>query len=43
MFDLYSNGFWTVVHSNWIWLALAVVIGAVIGWRTCEHVPGNGN
>ena len=43
MFDLYSNGFWTVVNSNLIWIALAFAIGIFIGWRTCEQVPDSGN
>lgn len=43
MFDLYSNGFWTVMQHNWIWMALAFLIGAYIGWRTCEQVPDSDN
>ena len=39
MFDLYSNGFWTIIDNHWIWLLVAFAIGIFIGWRTCEQVP----
>ncbi len=34
--DLFANGFWTIVQHNWVWLVLALLIGAFIGWRTFD-------
>jgi hypothetical protein len=34
MFDLYRNGFWTIVDHHWIWLAAAFCIGIFVGWKT---------
>lgn len=25
---------WIVVEHNWIWLAIALGLGVVVGWRT---------
>jgi hypothetical protein len=41
MFDLYTNGFWTILNHHWVWLLFAFAIGIFIGWRTCEQVPDN--
>lgn len=36
--DLYANGFWAIVGHNWYWILAAFLIGAYIGWKTCDPV-----
>jgi uncharacterized membrane-anchored protein YhcB (DUF1043 family) len=33
---------WYVIEQNWMWLALALLIGAIVGYITCEYVEDTG-